>query len=138
MTAARSVAARDLKVAGRFAKRLADEHDAPRFRVVLVGSRAGGDEDEESDLDLSVAVDGDDRDGGIKAAAWRIACDLTLEHGVLISVFVADREFLERHRDFSFVKAVEHEDGVSREKVQSFMRRGGTATALPKSGELGV
>jgi predicted nucleotidyltransferase len=109
MNAAGSVAAGDLKLTRQFAKRLAEQHDAKLFRVVLFGSRARGEADEESDLDLFVALEGNDPGGQVKEAARRIACDLTLEHGILVSVFVADRDFLDRHRDFAFVRAVERE-----------------------------
>jgi predicted nucleotidyltransferase len=108
----RSVAARDLELAREFARRLAEKCDPRLFQVTIFGSRARGEADEESDLDLFVALKGDDPRGEIKEAARRIACDLTLEHGLLVSVFVADREFLERHKDFAFLKTVE-EEGVS-------------------------
>jgi predicted nucleotidyltransferase len=109
MSAGGSVAAGDLKLARQFATRLAEEHDARLFRVILFGSRARGEADEESDLDLFVALEGSDRDGKIKEAARRIACDLTLDYGFLVSVFVADRDFLERHRGFAFVRTIERE-----------------------------
>ena len=52
--AAGSVAVNDLKLARQFSK--AEEHDAGLFRVVLFESRARGEADEESDLDLFVAT----------------------------------------------------------------------------------
>lgn len=103
------VATRDLEIAREFAARLAEKHDRRLFRVTLFGSRARGDADEESDLDLFVALEGNDASGRVKDAARRIACDLTLENGLLVAVFVADREFLDRHSDFAFVKTVQEE-----------------------------
>ena len=112
MSDAGSVAAGDLKLARQFARRLAEKYNSRLFRVILFGSRARGEAEAESDLDLFIALEGNDPTGEIKEAARRIACDLTLEHGLLVSVFVADREFLDRHRGFAFVKAVQQEGVV--------------------------
>ncbi len=111
MTDTRSVAQRDLDLAREFARRLAEKCDPQLFHVTLFGSRAKGYADDESDLDLFVALDRDDPNGEVEEIARRIACDLTLEHGVVVSPFVADRTFLEQHRGFSFLETVE-EEGV--------------------------
>lgn len=103
------VAPRDLELARRFARGLARHCDRRDFAVTLFGSRARGDADAESDLDLFVSLEQDDLDGRIKAAARQLACDLTLESGILVSVFVADRTFLRRHEGYSFVETVEQE-----------------------------
>jgi predicted nucleotidyltransferase len=106
-----SISPSDLALAKEFVRRLAQEVDPQLFTVTLFGSRARGDADEESDLDLFVALKEDDPQGAIKEAASRIACDLTLEGGILVSVFVADKEFLKQHEGFSFLQMVE-EEGV--------------------------
>jgi predicted nucleotidyltransferase len=106
-----SVAPHDLALAKEFVRRLAQEIEPHLFTVTLFGSRARGDADEESDLDLFVALRKDDPRGEIKEAASRIACDLTLESGILVSLFVADQEFLRQHEGFSFFQTVE-EEGV--------------------------
>lgn len=49
------------------------------------------------------------RVGRIKAAARQLACDLTLESGVLVSVFVADPSFIESHHGYSFIETVQQE-----------------------------
>ncbi len=111
MRDSRSVAARDLELAREFGRRLAEKYDQQFFHVTLFGSRAKGDADDESDLDLFVALGQDDPSGEVEEIARRIACDLTLEHGVVVSPFVADRTFLEQHQRFSFLETVE-EEGV--------------------------
>jgi predicted nucleotidyltransferase len=84
----------DLALAKEFVCRLAEQVDPQLFTVTLFDSRARGDVDEESDLDLFVALKKDDLQGEVKEAASRIACDLTLESSILVSIFVADKEFL--------------------------------------------
>jgi len=106
-----SISPSDLALAKDFAYRLAEQVDPQLFTVTLFGSRARGDADEESDLDLFVALKEDDLQGEIKEAASRIACDLTLESGILVAIFVADKEFFKQHEGFSFLRTVE-EEGV--------------------------
>ena len=99
----------DLAIAREFARVLALRCDPALFTVTLFGSCTRGDVDEESDIDLFVALPCDDSRHEIKKVARRIAADLTLEHGMLVSVRVADRTFLQRHRGCGLLEVVERE-----------------------------
>jgi len=54
--------------------------------VTLFGSKARGDSDAESDIDLLALVDAEDNE--FRSELWRIASDVSLEYNVVLSVRV--------------------------------------------------
>jgi len=54
--------------------------------ATLFGSKARGDADAESDIDLLVLVDAEDN--AFRSELWRMASDVSLEHNVVLSVRV--------------------------------------------------
>jgi predicted nucleotidyltransferase len=71
------------RIRGRFPNRV--------LAVALFGSKARGDADAESDIDLLVLVDTEDRE--FRSELWRIASDVSLDYNVVLSarVFGQDR-----------------------------------------------
>ena len=64
--------------------------------VALFGSKARGDDDPESDIDLLVICDSEDRQ--FRSALWRKASEISLDQNVLISVRVYSQERWQRAR----------------------------------------
>ena len=58
--------------------------------VALFGSKARGDDDSESDIDLLVLVDVEDR--VFRSELWRIASDVSLDYNVVLSARVFGRD----------------------------------------------
>ena len=68
--------------------------------VTLFGSKACGDADAESDVDLLVLVDADDNE--FRYELWRIASRVSLEYDVVISQVYLARFVGPRHGAFVF------------------------------------
>jgi len=60
-------------------------------------------------ITLSVTLKRADSDGRFKATARQLACDLTLESGIFVSVFVGDQTFLDQHKGYSFIEKAQDE-----------------------------
>jgi uncharacterized protein len=80
--------------------------------IRLFGSRARGDADEESDFDFFVALRDDDPRREVKGMAARLANQLSLDQGIVVSVLVGDRTFLEEHQGYSLLETIRTEGVV--------------------------
>ncbi|HEY9868831.1 MAG TPA: nucleotidyltransferase domain-containing protein [Candidatus Obscuribacterales bacterium] len=78
------------------------------FQVFVFGSRARGNADKQSDLDLLVSTTSTEIDS-LKEVTLDVACELTINHGILISPLIAGPAFRERFREYSFITNIEAE-----------------------------
>jgi predicted nucleotidyltransferase len=77
--------------------RIRDRFPGRILSATLFGSKARGDSDPESDIDLLVVVDAESRQ--FRSQLWRIASDVSLDYGLVISVRVfAQERWAEMHR----------------------------------------
>jgi predicted nucleotidyltransferase len=69
-----------------YAEQIRNRYPERILSVTLFGSKARGDADAESDIDLLVLVD--EESNSFRSELWRIASDVSLEHNVVLSVRV--------------------------------------------------
>jgi predicted nucleotidyltransferase len=82
------------------------------FRLTLFGSRARGDAEPESDVDLLVELDVPKLGRATHALLSDIATRLSLAHGIVVSLLVLDAERAASREGFPFLRAI-REEGVA-------------------------
>ena len=92
-------------------QRFADELSGIDFRMTVFGSRARGDAQPDSDLDLLVEVDVAHVPFADKQRLRRVATDLSIASGIVISLLVVDQGVLAERGDFSVFQNV-REEGI--------------------------
>ncbi|MBC8248929.1 MAG: nucleotidyltransferase domain-containing protein [Anaerolineales bacterium] len=120
----RHLTSREKAALSEFVARLREKYADEVVLVVLFGSKVRGDFDEESDLDVLVVVEGDDR-----WPYWRAITDLTsdllLDYEVNMSALVFDEEhyqWLMEHRAPIY-------NSTTREGVLVWMKKRGESSS---------
>ncbi len=96
-----------IEIARRFSREIRSRLGDRVEEVILYGSVARGDDDEESDIDVLVITRSDEED--LQFIASDIAYDIAHGEGEMLSVQVYPREHLDNHGDISFFKTVAEE-----------------------------
>jgi predicted nucleotidyltransferase len=78
-----SLTRNDRVAIARYIELIRDRFTDRILSVTLFGSKARGDADDESDIDVLVIVDADDE--ALRPELWRIASDVSLDYYVVIS-----------------------------------------------------
>ena len=82
-----------------------------KIEAILFGSYARGDADPGSDIDVLILVDASRQD--ISDRNWQVgnlAAELLLNHGIVVSPFVENREYFNRNLQlFPFYRGIERE-----------------------------
>jgi len=88
-------------ILGKLRSQLAAMYGHRMVRLVLYGSRARGDAEEGSDIDVLVVLRGEVRPGEEISRTGPIAASLSLANGVVIScAFISDRRFQQERSPF--------------------------------------
>jgi predicted nucleotidyltransferase len=92
----------------RFGAELADTG----FRMMVFGSRARGDAEPDSDMDVLIEVDIEHISFADKQRLRRIATELSIASGITVSLLVVDQGILAECGDFSVFENV-REEGIA-------------------------
>ena len=93
------------KIAQEFAKKVTNEHIK---QIVLFGSVARGDDDEDSDIDILIIADDEQL---IEDEISEEVMDILLYQKEHVSAHIITEEHYKKTKDFSFLRNV-YEDGV--------------------------
>lgn len=99
-------------VLGDLQRRIHEEYPGWSFRLTLFGSRARGGAESDSDMDVLVEIDSDRIAFEDKRRLRRLAGELSMSSGIVLSLLIADRETLEERGDFSIFRNI-REEGLS-------------------------
>ena len=83
-----------------FVKTLKERYEGRIKKIILFGSYARGDYDEESDIDILIIGDVPQREVSFLSA------EILLKYGEVISAIVKSEEEFEKYKNFSFYKNV--------------------------------
>ena len=90
-------------------KEIARRLPALRFRMTVFGSRARGDAEADSDMDVLLEVETDRLAFPDRQRLRQIASEISLASGIILSVLVVDRQTMQERGDFSLFDDIRDE-----------------------------
>jgi predicted nucleotidyltransferase len=82
---------------------------ALRFRMTIFGSRARGDAEVDSDMDVLLEVETDRLAFLDRQRLRQIASEISLASGIILSILVVDRQTMQERGDFSLFHDIRDE-----------------------------
>lgn len=92
-----------------FRRQIGEAFPGVSVRLTLFGSRARGDADAESDLDLLLELDLDRLSFADKRVVRQVAGNVSLAHGMVLSVLTVDRTTASERGDYSIFANIKEE-----------------------------
>ena len=98
-------------VLGQLRKKIQQEFPEWSFRMTLFGSRARGDAEPDSDMDVLLEVDVEHVSFAEKQRVRRVAGETSIDSGVVVSILISDRRLRTERGDFSIFQNI-REEGI--------------------------
>lgn len=99
------------RVLGELRRRIRQEFPDWSFRMILFGSRARGDADPDSDMDVLLEVETERVSFAEKRRLRRLAGEVSMDFGLVVSTLISDRHIREERGDFSIFQTI-REEGI--------------------------
>ncbi len=100
-----------------FVKVLKEKYGYRIYKIILFGSTVRGEAEEESDIDVLIIAD-----GVTQKEVSKIAFQILLKYGEVISSIVEDKQQFEKYKDYSFHRNILRE-GVEISQSRSYDKR---------------
>lgn len=100
-----------------FVKVLKEKYGYRIYEIILFGSTVRGEAEEESDIDVLIIAD-----GVTQKEVSKIAFQILLKYGEVISSIVEDKQQFEKYKDYSFHRNILRE-GVEIRQSRSYDKR---------------
>jgi predicted nucleotidyltransferase len=101
----------DQRIVQELKRRVALQFPGWSCRMIVFGSRARGDAAPDSDLDLLLEIEAEQVDFPEKQRIRRLAGELSMEFGIVVSLLVTDRRLRHERGDFSIFESI-REEGI--------------------------
>ena len=99
------------RLVGDLRRRLMAELPGIGVHLTVFGSRARGDAEPDSDMDVVVELDVSHLSFADKQRLRRVATELSIASGIIVSLLVVDRDIMNERGDFSVFETV-REEGI--------------------------
>lgn len=112
MRTVKNLPERERRVLGELRKRIQQEFPEWSFRMTLFGSRARGDADPDSDMDVLLDVETESISFAEKQRLRTVAGEVSIDFCVVLSMLISDRRLQEERGDFSIFRTI-REEGIA-------------------------
>jgi uncharacterized protein len=112
MRSIKSLLEKEKLALANFKSRIGGEFPGYSFQLTLFGSKARGDADPDSDMDVLLELDVPQIPLPEKRKLRRIAGEISLELGVLLSLVIVDQDTLKEKGDYAIFRNIQ-EEGIA-------------------------